>query len=212
MAARPAAGAYGVDAAGADVGAAGACVLGSEGAGAGVLGADGAGAGAGALRIGVAVAGAAGSGVFGAGVEGAGDAGASAATTAGASAEAMVKLLLTAEVSPPLACAVNVYVPGVLILQPAKVATPETAAFGFVVQVRVAPPPEVMLRVIEAVLELTVLPPASWTVTTGCVAKAVLMAAPTGEVVKASLLAVPTVMVRLVLTPLVSPLEAAVSV
>ena len=99
-----------------------------------------------------------------------------------------------------------------MIRQPAKVATPETAVLGFVVQVRVAPPPEVMLRVIDAVLLVTVLLPASWTVTTGCVAKAVLMAEPTGEVVKASLVAMPVLMVKLVLTPLVSPLDAAVSV
>ena len=98
-----------------------------------------------------------------------------------------------------------------MILHPAKVATPEAAALGFAVQRRVAPPPEVILRVICVVL-LTVLPPASWTVTTGCVANAVLMALPTGEVVKASLLAVPVVMVKPVLTALVSPLEAAVSV
>ena len=99
-----------------------------------------------------------------------------------------------------------------MIRHAAKVDTPEIAALGFVVQVRIAPPPEVMLRVIEAVLEVTVLPPASWTVTTGCVAKAVLTVEPTGEVVKASLVAMPVVMVMLVLTPLVRPLEDAVSV
>ena len=76
--------------------------------------------------------------------------------------------------------------------------------------VRVAPP-EVMLRVIEVLL-VTVLPPASWTVTTGCVAKTTLWVVLDGEVVKASLLAAPVVMVRLVLNALVSPPAAAVSV
>ena len=70
-----------------------------------------------------------------------------------------------------------------------------------------------MVRVIDAVLVVTVLPPASWTVTTGCAAKATLcVVLADGEVVKASLVAEPTVMVKLVLTALVRPLEAAVSV
>ena len=187
--------------------------MGADKAGAGAVGAGAAGgADAGDLRTGVAGAVATGSGVLGVGVEGVGEAGGPAATAAGANPEVMLKLLLTAEVSPPVADAVNVYVPAVLIRHPAKVTTPETAALGFAAQVRVAPPPEVMLRVIEAVLVLTVLPPASWTVATGCVAKAVLTLEPEGDVVKASLLAAPVVMVKLVLTPLVSPLEAAVSV
>jgi hypothetical protein len=46
-------------------------------------------------------------------------------------------------------------------LQPEKVATPEEAVLGFVVQVRVAPAGVVMLRVTEALLEVTVLPTAS---------------------------------------------------
>ena len=98
-----------------------------------------------------------------------------------------------------------------MILHAAKVSTPATAALGFAVQARVAVA-GARVRVTEATLVVTVLPPASWTVTTGCVANAVLMALPTGEVVKASLLAVPVVMVKPVLTALVSPLEAAVSV
>jgi len=44
------------------------------------------------------------------------------------------------------------------------------------------------------------------------VAKAMLMAAPDGWAVKASLVAGPTEMVKLALTPLLSPLETAVSV
>ena len=48
-----------------------------------------------------------------------------------------------------------------MIWQPAKVATPELALLGFGEQMSVAPPPDVMLRVIEALLVVTVLPPAS---------------------------------------------------
>ena len=98
------------------------------------------------------------------------------------------------------------------ILQPAKVATPEAAALGLAVQVRVAPAGVVMVRVTEAALVVTVLPPASWTATTGWVANAMPPVEPEGLVVKASLVAGPTVMVKLALTALVSPLEVAVSV
>ena len=98
------------------------------------------------------------------------------------------------------------------MLQPAKVATPATAALGFVVQAKVAPAGVVMVKVTDAVLAVTVLPPASWTATTGWVAKATPPVELDGLVVKASLVAAPTVMVKLALTALVSPLEAAVSV
>ena len=123
----------------------------------------------------------------------------------------IVRLVLTALVS-PLAAAVSVYVPGLSILQPAKVATPETAALGFAVQVRVAPAGVVMVSVTEALLEVTVLPRPSWMATAGCVPKAIPPVELEGFVVKPSLVAVPAVMVKLVLTPLVSPLAAAVSV
>jgi hypothetical protein len=69
----------------------------------------------------------------------------------------MVTLELTALVS-PLEAAVSVYVPALSILQPAKVATPETELMGFAAQVRVAP---VRLSVTGAVLVVTVFPPAS---------------------------------------------------
>src|ERR1017187_9677577 len=102
--------------------------------------------------------------------------------------------------------------PRVLILQVVNVSTPATAAFGLVAQARVAPAGVVMVKVIEAVLVVTVLPPASWTVTTGCAAKLVLTAVELdGLVVKASLVAGPK-MVKLALTALERPLEAAVSV
>ena len=122
-----------------------------------------------------------------------------------------VKLALTAAVR-PLADAVNVYVPGLLILHPVKVVTPATALFGFAVHVRVAPAAVVMLNVTDAVLDVTVLPLASWTVTTGCVVNAEPPVEPEGDVVTASLVAVPGVMVKLVLIALVSPLALAVSV
>ena len=97
------------------------------------------------------------------------------------------------------------------MLHPAKVATPETALKGLVVQVSVAPAGVVIVRVTEALLEVTVLLPASWTVTTGWVAKLVLLVAPEGLVVKASLVAVPAI-VKLLLRALVSPVAAAVKV
>jgi hypothetical protein len=100
-----------------------------------------------------------------------------------------------------------------LIRQLEKEATPEDAALGFELQLRVAPPAGgVIVRVTEALLEVTVLPAASWTVTTGWVPKDVPPVELEGLVVKASLVAAPAVMVRLALTPLLSPLEAAVSV
>jgi len=102
-----------------------------------------------------------------------------------------------------------------LTRQPEKVATPEVVLVGLAAQlVRVAPPVGgVMARVTDGPGVVTVLPPASWTVTAGWVAKATLCAVlADGEVVKASLVAEPTVMVKLVLTALVRPLEAAVNV
>jgi hypothetical protein len=69
-----------------------------------------------------------------------------------------------------------------------------------------------MLRATEEVLVLTVLPPASWTVTTGWAANAMPLVEPEGLVVKASWEAAHTMMVTLVLEALVSPLAVAVSV
>jgi hypothetical protein len=99
-----------------------------------------------------------------------------------------------------------------LILQLEKVATPEEALLGLDEQVRVPPPGGVMLRVTEALLLVTVLPPASWMATTGCVVKELLVTPLDGEVVKPSLVAGPTVIVTLALTALLSPPEATVSV
>jgi hypothetical protein len=122
----------------------------------------------------------------------------------------MVRLVLTALVS-PLAVAVNVYVPALSMRQPAKVATPEEAKLGLLAQMRMAPAAVVMLRV-TALVPAVVLPPESWTATTGWVPKAVPPVESDGLVVKASLVADPTVMLKLALTALVSPLAVAVSV
>ena len=98
------------------------------------------------------------------------------------------------------------------MVQPAKLATPEMATFGFVAQVRVAPAGVVMERLTEAVLPVTVLPPASWIATTGWVAKTVPPVAPDGLVAKASLVAAPTLIVKLALTSAVRPVAVAVRV
>jgi hypothetical protein len=125
----------------------------------------------------------------------------------------MVKLVLTAAVS-PLAAAVSVYVPGMLILQLEKLATPDEVLLGLDEQlVRAAPPVGgVIARVMGAVLEVLVLPPASWMATRGCAVKEVLTAVLAGTWVKPSWTAGPTVTVKLALSALVSPLEAAVNV
>ena len=99
-----------------------------------------------------------------------------------------------------------------LILQPAKLAMPDTAFLGSCVQVRTAPAGVVILRSTEALLVVTVLPMASWTVTTGWAPKAVPPVAFEGLVVKASWVAGAAAMVRLALMALVSPLVAEVSV
>ena len=79
-------------------------------------------------------------------------------------------------------------------------------------QVRVAPLGVVMLRSTEAVLVVTVLPPASWMATAGWAANGVPPVEFDGFVVKPSLVAGPTATVKLALTALVSPLAVAVSV
>jgi len=99
----------------------------------------------------------------------------------------------------------------VVSLHPAKVATPEVAARGLVVQVKV-PVPEALAKVIEADEEVTVLPPASWTTTTGWVEKAVPPVAPAGWVEKASLAAAPTVTLKALEVAPVSPVDEATTV
>jgi hypothetical protein len=122
----------------------------------------------------------------------------------------IVRLTLTSLVSPP-AVAVSVYVPAVVILQPAKVATPATALLGFVVQVRAAPPVGGVIAKVTALVPVVVLPPESWIATRGWVPKAMPPVEPEGSVMKATWVAVPK-MGKLVLTALVSPPAVAVSV
>jgi hypothetical protein len=105
-------------------------------------------------------------------------------------------------------------VPAVLILQLEKVAMPEEAFLGLDEQfVRAAPPAGgVIAMVTGALLVVTVLPPASWMATTGCVAKEVPPVELEGLTVKASCVAGDAMTAKLALTALVSPLAAAVSV
>jgi len=99
------------------------------------------------------------------------------------------------------------------MLQPANVSTPAVALFGFAVQVSVAPPATVKLRVIEAVLVVTVLPLASSTVTVGWVAKAVpALAEPLGSVVKISWVAVLAVILNALLVAAVIAVVLSVAV
>src|ERR1700720_2562630 len=98
------------------------------------------------------------------------------------------------------------------MLQPLKVATPPEAALGLAVQARVAPAGVVMASNTPEVSVVTVLPAASCTVTTGCVANPTVLAAPTGWVVKASLAAGPAPMIRVELTDEISDPSVAVRV
>ena len=102
--------------------------------------------------------------------------------------------------------------PALSILQPAKVATPATAALGLVVQVRVAPRRGREAQGDRAVLPVTLLPPASCTVTTGWVKKATPALENEGSVVKASRLAGPVVMVKSALTSVSRAPDVAVRV
>src|SRR4051794_33047967 len=98
------------------------------------------------------------------------------------------------------------------MLHPAKVATPATAATGLAVHARVAPAGGVIASETLLVSVVTVFPAASWTVTTGCVANATMLAEPMGWVVNASLAAGPGVIVTEVLTAGVNKPSVAVNV
>lgn len=114
----------------------------------------------------------------------------------------MLKELLVGVVSPVLV-AVRVYelLLPLLMLQPANVSTPELAFFGFAVQASVPPPGFVPIAsVIEAELVVTVFPPASCTVTVGCVVQTTPAVPPPGCVVKANCAAAPSVMLKALLT------------
>ncbi len=123
----------------------------------------------------------------------------------------IVKLLLAAWASAP-SVAVRVYVPAVLTLQPANVATPATAVRGLVVQLTLVPPP-VTARVTALVSPVTVLPYVSWTVTTGWAANAVPATVDAeGCVVNATLAAAAAVIVKLLLAAWASAPSVAVRV
>jgi hypothetical protein len=103
------------------------------------------------------------------------------------------------------------------IAQPANVSTPDAAFFGFAVHDNVPGPPlegvpPVIDNVTEAELPVTVLPPASWTVTTGWLANATPPVPPPGCVVKRSREAEPTAMLNAELVPWLRPPLVAVSV
>src|SRR5207245_8377880 len=104
--------------------------------------------------------------------------------------------------------------PVLLRLHPANVATPELAVTGLVVHVRAPPPGLVpMARVTLALEVVTVLPPASWTFTTGWIGKTPLAAvAPLGWVVTTRWVAGPTVTLNVALVAVLSPLLVAVRV
>ncbi len=102
-----------------------------------------------------------------------------------------------------------------MISHPAKLATPLVAASVLPpAQARVAPVPGcvVMASETELVAVVTVLPPTSWTVTTGWVPQARPSVPPPGSVVKASWEAPPTVMAKGLVVTAVNPLAAADSV
>jgi len=90
------------------------------------------------------------------------------------------------------------------ILQPEKVATPEVVVALQPDRVPLAGLVP-MARVTVELSVVTVLPPASWTTTTGWVVKARPPVAPAGWVEKTSWDAVPTVTVKLVEVMPVSP-------
>jgi hypothetical protein len=131
-------------------------------------------------------------------------------------ASTMNAALSAAAKLPLVACSWNAANESLSILHPAKVAMPVAAFTGFCVQVSVAvgsPVPLVMDRVTGTALLVTVLPPASCTVTAGWVLKGTPNWPPLfGFVVKASLAAGPTVTLKLELVAPVNPVVLAASV
>ena len=127
----------------------------------------------------------------------------------------MLKLDETPAVSAP-SVAVSVYpVPVTWIEQPLKLATPATAATVRLLQARVPGPPTVgvpavMEMVTLEVFPVTVLPPASWTVTLG--AKVAVALVLTGWVVNATFAGTPTVMLNVEEVAEVNEPSVAVSV
>ena len=103
--------------------------------------------------------------------------------------------------------------PDNVIAQPANVATPDVAASGFVVHDNTPPPGFVPIANVTLALDdVTVFPPASCTLTTGCVAHAEPPVPPPGWVVNANFDAAPTVTLNVLDVAVVSPADVAVSV
>lgn len=103
--------------------------------------------------------------------------------------------------------------PESVISQPANVAIPDVAATGFDVHDNTPPPGLVPIaNVTDAADPVIVFPPASWTLTTGCVAHAVPPVPPPGCVVNATFAAAPTVMLNVADVAVVSPADVAVTV
>src|SRR3954453_7895299 len=98
------------------------------------------------------------------------------------------------------------------MLQPAKGATPATAATGFVSQAGVAPAGGGSASVTSRGSVVTVFPAASWTVTTGWVANGSKISASLGWAVNANCVAGPAMMVNAVLTAGVNVPSIAVTV
>jgi hypothetical protein len=103
-----------------------------------------------------------------------------------------------------------------LIDIPLKVATPLDADTGVVPFNAPGPPlvgvAGVIASAMDAELPVTVFPPASCTVTTGCVAQAIPPVPPPGCVVNASFAAGPTVMLKAPLVALVNAPSVAANV
>ena len=93
-----------------------------------------------------------------------------------------------------------------MMAHPAKVATPDAALTGLVVQVRV---PDDEVSVIEADELVTTLPPESSTLTTGWALKATPLAVLAGVVLNTSWVAAPALMVKLPEVPEVNPVADA---
>ena len=120
---------------------------------------------------------------------------------------------LTASVAPPPASvAVTSYaVPARSMVQPENVASPE-ALVRVVPPLQVNVPPasfRVRARVITSPLVVTVLPPASWSATTGWVAHGRPPVPPPGCAVKPSLTGGPALTVKVPLTTVARPAELA---
>ena len=96
-----------------------------------------------------------------------------------------------------------------MISQPAKVATPDVVVNGLVVHPPRVPAPEARPRLIDALGEVTTLPPESSTLITGWALKATPLVELPGDVVKTNWVADPTLMVKLPEVPEVNPVLAA---